>query len=233
MIVFWGVILLALANASAFARSSPPIADFTFSPIQPKVGEEVLFDSFGSYDRDGFIQFFGWDFENDGEIDSIGARTRHVFRASGQFAVRLIVIDNEGLSSSIVKIVNVSEADKDALGYFILEGLIGTGGAFVGGFGGIIVGFTICGVVGEATCVLALTGCALIGSIIGSVTAVDIAAGFWGKKGNIPAAYLGATAGLLVGALIPDTGGLTGAIRMGLIGFGAAFGYNLRIEYER
>lgn len=216
------------------AQGAPPVADFSFSPAQPAVGEEITFIAAGSYDPDGTIQFFGWDFGDDGVIDEVGAQVRYVFRASGQYNVRLIVIDNEGLSSFAIKTINVLGLSKNRWDYFPLEGLMGTLGAVAGGVGGAIVGFIICGAVGigSAECIIALTGCIAAGTVIGSVTAVDLTAKFFGVQGSIPGAYLGALGGLLLGGLIPGESDLANWLRLALVGFGTAFGYNaIEVKY--
>ncbi|MEM0487948.1 MAG: PKD domain-containing protein [Candidatus Bathyarchaeia archaeon] len=115
------------------AQGAPPVADFSFSPAQPTVGEEITFIAAGSYDPDGTIQFFGWDFGDDGVIDEVGAQVRYVFRASGQYNVRLIVIDNEGLSSFAIKTLNVNEAPQMRENYLAFRPYFGIGNAFVTG----------------------------------------------------------------------------------------------------
>jgi len=40
----------------------PPVASFTFSPANPKVDEKVTFDASASFDPDGEIVSFNWDF---------------------------------------------------------------------------------------------------------------------------------------------------------------------------
>lgn len=73
-----------------------PIADFSFAPARPKVGEAVTFDASASLDFDGEIVGYEWDFDNDGIKDAEGKVVTHVFEKSGQFLVTLTVIDNDG-----------------------------------------------------------------------------------------------------------------------------------------
>jgi len=85
----------------------PPTADFVFTPQEPQIGEVVQFDGGYSFDFDGWIVSFEWDFDGDGEIDIVGEIVEHTFTAAGRFPVTLIVTDNDGLSDSITFVVVV------------------------------------------------------------------------------------------------------------------------------
>jgi hypothetical protein len=75
-----------------------PVADFTFSPLDPISGETVYFNASASYDTDGFIQTYTWDF-GDG-ASSWGKTTTHKFDVgefiSKTFTVLLTVMDDQG-----------------------------------------------------------------------------------------------------------------------------------------
>jgi streptogrisin C len=68
--------------------SVPPVASFTYSAS----GTWVDFDASGSYDPDGSIVSYAWDF-GDGTTGS-GVSTSHVFPYEGYFTVTLTVTDN-------------------------------------------------------------------------------------------------------------------------------------------
>lgn len=72
-----------------------PVARFTFSPPNPVVGEEVWFDASGSYDPDGYIVTYFWDF-GDGDIGE-GVEAAHIFVEEGIYTVVLEVEDDMGL----------------------------------------------------------------------------------------------------------------------------------------
>jgi hypothetical protein len=84
-----------------------PIADFTFTPAQPKVGERVIFDASASTDSDGQIVKYEWDFDGDGTVDATGKIVEHIFTRAGDFPVKLTVTDNDNLQNSVTKVVSV------------------------------------------------------------------------------------------------------------------------------
>ncbi len=57
-------------------------------------GESVLFDGSSSYDMDGSIVSYSWNF-GDGNT-AIGVSPTHIFTSGGQFTVTLTVTDNQG-----------------------------------------------------------------------------------------------------------------------------------------
>ncbi len=84
-----------------------PIADFTFTPAQPRVGEKVTFDASASTDSDGQIVRYEWDFNSDGKPDAVGKIVEWVFTNAGSFPVKLTVTDNDDLQNSVTKVVPV------------------------------------------------------------------------------------------------------------------------------
>ncbi|MEA2090146.1 MAG: PKD domain-containing protein, partial [Thermoproteota archaeon] len=83
----------------------PPIADFTWSPNVPKVGETVTFDASASYDPDGTIISYEWDFSDGGH--ATGKIVTHEFSTAGDFSVTLNVTDNDGLWCTKSKTITV------------------------------------------------------------------------------------------------------------------------------
>ncbi len=84
-----------------------PRADFNWSPIQPEVGDVVQFDGSASTAPGGTVEFYEWDFDNDGEADATGQTVNHAFAIGGSQAVTLIVTNNEGITDLITKRVQV------------------------------------------------------------------------------------------------------------------------------
>ena len=76
----------------------PPVALFECEPKTGIVPFEVCFDASPSYDPDGEIVSYEWDF-GDGSIGN-GVNICHIYTSIGEFIVTLKVIDNEGLSDT-------------------------------------------------------------------------------------------------------------------------------------
>ncbi|MFP3953928.1 MAG: PKD domain-containing protein [Candidatus Acetothermia bacterium] len=85
---------------------APPSAIFTANPTSGEEPLNVSFDASESYDPDGTIKSYHWDF-NDGSTAS-ALRVSHTFLNSGSYVVELIVTDNDGKTDSMKKTINVS-----------------------------------------------------------------------------------------------------------------------------
>lgn len=92
------------------AAVKPPIADFTFAPEPPVVGEPVQFDGTASSDPDGSIVSYAWDFDGDGEVDTTGGQVQQTFSAPGTVTVSLTVADDEGNRDTLERTLDVEEA---------------------------------------------------------------------------------------------------------------------------
>ncbi len=77
---------------------APPTASFIFSPAKPIVNETVTFNASESYDPDGYIVSYVWDF-GDAETGK-GKIVEHIYVEDGTFTIKLTVTDNDGLKGS-------------------------------------------------------------------------------------------------------------------------------------
>lgn len=86
-----------------------PTADFSISPTEPRVGETVVLDGSASFDPDGSIASHEWDLDGDGTVDATGQQVRHVYESAGTVDVTLTVTDDDGLTGSLSRRIEVSE----------------------------------------------------------------------------------------------------------------------------
>ncbi len=88
----------------------PPVADFTYSPACPSVNETVTFNASSSYDLDGYITSYRWDF-GDENITTVGDSViTHVYTVANStvnYTVTLTVTDDKGFTNSTTDIVTV------------------------------------------------------------------------------------------------------------------------------
>jgi PKD repeat protein len=79
--------------------SQPPVAAVSATPTSGPVSLPVSFSGTASYDPDGSIASYEWDF-GDGSPFAYGANVNRTYTAPGTFTAKLKVTDNAGLSST-------------------------------------------------------------------------------------------------------------------------------------
>jgi hypothetical protein len=88
----------------------PPVAaPFDLDPASPWAARPVTFDASESFDPDGSITAYRWDWDGDGgyEEETTGPTTTHTFPA-GQHTVDLQVVDDEGATTNVSQSLGVS-----------------------------------------------------------------------------------------------------------------------------
>jgi len=90
----------------------PPTADFLFEPGQPSAGTPTLFDGTYSFDFDGVIVSYFWDFDEDGIIDSADPIAQFTFQEPGTYDVSLTVVDNSGNEDTAIRPVTVAGEER-------------------------------------------------------------------------------------------------------------------------
>jgi len=85
-----------------------PFANFTASPETVYANETITFDASASYDQDGFIVTYFWDF-GDG-TNATGAIVEHSYVKGGTYVVTLTVIDDDGATMSAFDTKTISES---------------------------------------------------------------------------------------------------------------------------
>lgn len=97
-----------------------PTPEFTTQAIG---GLAIKFDASTSFDFDSTeaklvengIVSYGWDFNNDGNIDKFGRQVNYYFNSTGSHDVALTVWDNQGATKTLTKTINVTEKTYDNL----------------------------------------------------------------------------------------------------------------------
>jgi parallel beta-helix repeat protein len=87
----------------------PPIAVFTYIPEHPVIGETATFNATSSYDRDGSVISYEWNF-GDGNITTMTTPIiTHVYAAQDTYTVNLTVTDDDGFTHSTTKSITIEK----------------------------------------------------------------------------------------------------------------------------
>jgi len=90
--------------------SFAPYANFTYSPERVFVNRtNVVFDASASYDPDGNITLYMWDFGDGTKINTTEPTIEHTYITAGNYMVNLTAIDNEGYKNWTTASLTVSE----------------------------------------------------------------------------------------------------------------------------
>ena len=109
----------------SIGANDKPVVAFIFSPTSPTVDQDVHFDASDSYDADGTIVTYYWDF-GDGSTGS-GLTVIHRYSSKGSYSVYLRVTDNSGNTANTTKSLTVSDNQSPTAAFIyspdkILEG---------------------------------------------------------------------------------------------------------------
>jgi len=84
-----------------------PLASFTVTPPNPAINQVIIFNASSSYDPDGLIVSYRWNFGDGNVTTTTDKIVTHTYTSPGNYTVTLTVTDNDGLSSSISKVIQV------------------------------------------------------------------------------------------------------------------------------
>ena len=88
----------------------PPISSFYYTPQYPETNEIVTFNATESYDPDGYIVSYSWDFcDGTPKVTTSDPITNHTYTAFGDYTVTLTVTDNSGLTGEATSLIHVSQ----------------------------------------------------------------------------------------------------------------------------
>jgi len=90
--------------------NEPPTSD-AGGPYSAGAGQTITFDGSNSYDPDGNIDFYRWNF-GDETSEILAESPDHVYSSSGIYEVTLTVIDNDGTTNTDIISVNIGNANQ-------------------------------------------------------------------------------------------------------------------------
>ena len=116
---------VVFANVTSFSQfalladNEPPTVSLTATPTSVTAGEVVTFDASASFDSDGEIVEYRWDFDDDGTVDEVGRsnKTTHAYAASGTYDANITVVDDgddTNTTSATVTVTAVSAPTGEA-----------------------------------------------------------------------------------------------------------------------
>lgn len=91
----------------------PPVGSFNL-PEDASVNHSIVFDASESFDPDGTIISYVWDF-GDG-ITGAGAIVVHTYASAGEYTVTLTVTDNAGMNQTFSKMVRIIDESQASTG---------------------------------------------------------------------------------------------------------------------
>lgn len=107
-----GKIYIGSYDNNLYCFGSEPVADFSWTPQNPGPNQPITFDASASYDPDGTITTYEWDWNNDGtyEESHTTPAAAHSWADMGNYPVTLRVTDDDDATDTITKTVEVSGA---------------------------------------------------------------------------------------------------------------------------
>jgi len=108
--------------AESVILNEPPIASFTHVVLSaeggrplttPQVGDRNQFDALASYDLDGTVVQYEWDWNSDGtwDTETTDPVTKHTFMKEGTYQLTPRVTDNDGRTNETTKTTVVEHKD--------------------------------------------------------------------------------------------------------------------------
>jgi plastocyanin len=85
-----------------------PFASFAYTPNEPLVGQTVTFNASESYDHDGVITSYAWDFGDGTTLAGTDSVVAHVYTEDGTYDVTLAVTDEDELIGTAWKNIAIS-----------------------------------------------------------------------------------------------------------------------------
>lgn len=91
----------------------PPIIRLRQIPLDPKIGTQIKFNASGSYDPDGDIVDYEWNYGDGGQEQGTSMTTcYHTYNERKNFSMNLTVTDNKGAKSSKTLKIDLAERNE-------------------------------------------------------------------------------------------------------------------------
>ncbi len=98
-----------------------PAAQFIFTPANPVINQEIIFDASSSIDSDGTISSYFWDFGDNTTSTISQATTSHFYSTSSNFLIILFVVDDDNAFNSATATISVTAPETPTLEVVINE----------------------------------------------------------------------------------------------------------------
>jgi PKD repeat protein len=119
-------LIRAVGTKSGGNTNQPPVAKAQLSKQQAGVGESITFDASQSFDPDGQITQYLWDFgDNNSSNQKIAT---HAYAQAGNYLIKLTVTDDRGATGQKVGLLTISPAGTNRLVVDPASGTIAPGG---------------------------------------------------------------------------------------------------------
>jgi hypothetical protein len=86
-------------------QNRPPVASFSYLPVNPAINETVTFNASDSYDPDGSIVSYNWSFGDGNITNTTGSTILHSYASVGKYTVNLTVTDDEGATNRTSQVI--------------------------------------------------------------------------------------------------------------------------------
>ena len=100
-------LIRAVGNSVGGTSNQPPVAVAQVSPNPAQINESISFNGSGSYDNDGQISGYLWEFGDN--TTSNQSNAIHSYSQAGQYNYKLTVTDDKGATNQAVGQINVSD----------------------------------------------------------------------------------------------------------------------------
>ncbi len=115
-----GAVTTLVEALVVYAGQTTPVAAFTWAPVSAggsrlqrplRAGDLILLDASDSYDPNGTIVEYSWDYQSDGMFDWTTTEPRTIVDPlpSGTWPVTLRVVDGDGNSDAVMRVLSIEE----------------------------------------------------------------------------------------------------------------------------